>query len=72
MDAHRAFFHYYELAKSTDDACLRAVFMLGMLCAKAVASGTFVTFAKGSIGSSWPDPRFVDRVAHHFRKTRGH
>ena len=67
---HRTFFNYFELAKSTDDPSLRAVYMLGMLCAQAVAAGRFVRFAKGGMGSGWPGPRFVDRIAHHFRRTR--
>ena len=70
MDAHRAFTNYHDLAKAADDASLRTVYMLGMLCAQAVAVGKFVTFAKGSIGSGWPDPRFPGHEAHHYRKTR--
>jgi hypothetical protein len=67
MDAHRAFSNYHDLAKAADDASLRTVYMLGMLCAQAVAVGKFVMFAKGS---GWPDPRFPGHEAHHYRKTR--
>jgi hypothetical protein len=70
MNTHQAFMNYYELAKAADDASSRAVYMLGMLCAQAVAVRKFVSFAKGSIGSGWPDARFSDRTAYHYRRTR--
>jgi hypothetical protein len=70
MNPHRAFINYHEQAKAADDASLRTVYMLGMLCARAVAVGKFVSFARGSIGSGWPDARFPWHEAYHYRKTR--
>jgi hypothetical protein len=72
MNTHQDFSYYHELAKAADDASLRVVYMLGMLCAKAVAVGKFVAFAQGSIGSGWPDARLPGHEAYHFRRTREH
>ena len=71
MNPQQVFINYQARAKTADDASLRAVYMLGMLCAQAVALGKFVSFAKRGIGSGWPDPRFYsDRAAYHYRRTR--
>jgi hypothetical protein len=69
MNAHQAFINYYELARAANDGSSRAVYMLGMLCAQAVTIGTVVTFARGSIGDAWPDPRVSDCAAFQYRRT---
>ena len=36
----------------------RTVYMIGMMCAKAVDAGNFVAFVgKSEAGADWPDPR---------------
>jgi hypothetical protein len=72
MNTYQDFGYYHDLAKAADDASLRAGYMLGMLCAKAVAVGKFVAFARGSIGSGWPDARLPGQEAYRYRRTCEH
>ena len=58
MSPWNAFHHYFGAAVGAETPAWRTLYMLGMMCAKAVETAAFVAFVgKSEAGADWPDPR---------------
>lgn len=62
MDSARMYQVYAERAKTAASASSRTVYMLGMMCAAAVAEGGFFAFVGRGYGGDWPNP--CEHVEH--------
>jgi hypothetical protein len=63
--SNKACKHYLDLARATDDATWRSVYMLGLMSATAVNLGSFVSFVgEDGHGADWPDPRLIQSERH--------
>jgi len=64
MNTTQMFQSYAARAKSTTCPTCRTVNMIGMMCAAAVDSGSFLGFVGQGYGGDWPDPRETVGESH--------